>query len=108
MEKGPSIIYSKLGPIVAGEFESSNASTNPVRSFLTLTSSLEDQLQRFWSLEEVPESHSLKPSELNCENYYSNTTTRDNSGRYIVRLPFVEEPQSLGSSKEVALSRFSS
>lgn len=39
-------------------------------------------------------------------DYYKETTTRNNEGRYIVRIPFIEGNVELGESRMVATQRF--
>ncbi|XP_062534224.1 uncharacterized protein LOC134203371, partial [Armigeres subalbatus] len=43
-------------------------------------SRLDELVQRFWSLEEVPMAAKLSPEEELCEQHYAQTTTRDSSG----------------------------
>lgn len=65
-------------------------------------------LQRFWLQEEVPSvaSQCLSPKEQECESHFLTTHSRDNSGRYVVRLPFKLEPQRLGDSRLSATCLF--
>ncbi|XP_058840688.1 uncharacterized protein LOC131696164, partial [Topomyia yanbarensis] len=67
---------------------------------------LEQLIQRFWELEEIPLSTKLSSEEELCEQHYQQTTTRDISGRYVVRLPFRNTPDKLGDSRQQALQRF--
>ncbi|XP_041985115.1 uncharacterized protein LOC121737513 [Aricia agestis] len=48
----------------------------------------------------------MSHKDLECEEHFRATTVRDNSGRYIVALPFCGDPYSLGDSYAVALRRF--
>lgn len=68
---------------------------------------LNSLVQRFWDLESLPKVRLLTPDESLCEQKFVSDHSRDNSGRYILRLPFKEdlEPQFVGS-REVALRRF--
>ena len=43
-------------------------------------------MQRFWSVEEVPESVVLEPKDEACEKLFRETHSRDPSGRYVVCL----------------------
>ncbi|XP_058828108.1 uncharacterized protein LOC131688002 [Topomyia yanbarensis] len=63
-------------------------------------------IQRFWELEEVPLSTKLSSEEELCEQHYHQTTTRDISGRYVVRLPFRNTTDQLGDSRQQVLQRF--
>ncbi|XP_053678670.1 uncharacterized protein LOC128729047 [Anopheles nili] len=69
--------------------------------------SLEESLQRFWNLEELTVNDTYSPDERYCETYYKATTERDDTGRYIVRLP--KQPdfgEKLGMSRSQAIRRF--
>ncbi|XP_061512574.1 uncharacterized protein LOC133393131 [Anopheles gambiae] len=69
--------------------------------------SLEESLERFWKLEELSVNDSYSPDERRCETLYKETTQRDESGRYIVRLPKQTDfTEKLGLSKTTALRRF--
>ncbi|XP_075163311.1 uncharacterized protein LOC142235943 [Haematobia irritans] len=69
---------------------------------------LKDLVERFWKCEDVAlgTEHSLTPDEQRCENIFTATVTRSDSGRFIVRLPFRSEHCTLGSSYNIALKRF--
>lgn len=47
---------------------------------------LNDQLERFWNIEEHQPKKFLMPNEQACEEYFWRTT-RQEDGRYVVRLP---------------------
>ncbi|XP_050667256.1 uncharacterized protein LOC126966981 [Leptidea sinapis] len=72
-------------------------------SFISLN--LNDLIQRFWQLEELLQSEFLSPEETECENLYTSTVTRDDTGRYVVSLPFCKVPSEHGNSRAVALRR---
>ena len=44
--------------------------------------------------------------EVVCEQHYVNNTQRDETGRYVVRLPFRDSKFKLGESRGQALKRF--
>ncbi|XP_062557315.1 uncharacterized protein LOC134222188 [Armigeres subalbatus] len=68
---------------------------------------LDSQLQRFWEIENFDEGKALTPNEQHCEEHFQATVARDDTGRYIVRLPLKEEKLSmLGDSHTAALRRF--
>ncbi|XP_043504537.1 uncharacterized protein LOC122525681 [Polistes fuscatus] len=71
----------------------------------TATVDLNSQLEKFWKIEEVAESSIRSHEENLCEAHYRSNTRRDDTGRYIVRLPFKEENQLRGSYTS-ALRRF--
>lgn len=105
----PMLQETLLGWIVTGSLNvSSNLKTNRICNFTTEISNeaLNENLIKFWQLEEVPQKRYLSPEEQQCENYFSKTTTRDINGRFIVRLPFAKIINDLGNSKSVAHKRF--
>jgi len=51
-------------------------------------------------------SNNLSPNEKLCETFFVDTTFRDKTGRFVVKLPFKENPETLGDSKEIAKKRF--
>lgn len=68
---------------------------------------LNDQLKRFWEIEELPSPTHLSPEELRCQNHFASTHSRAPNGKYIVRLPFkTTPPLSLGESRPMALAMY--
>lgn len=63
-------------------------------------------IQRFWELESVSEQKALTSNEILCENIFKNTHTRNDSGRYVVPIPFKPDAPPLGESRDIAISRF--
>ncbi|XP_075156162.1 uncharacterized protein LOC142229484 [Haematobia irritans] len=100
-----------FGWIVTGPVQSHPkiSSFSTVVSFCTETN-LEKQLKRFWEVEEVPQKPHISDSDSFCEKLYSDTTTRDVNGRYIVSLPFkpsfTESSLSIGPSRSIAKAQF--
>jgi hypothetical protein len=73
--------------------------------FISNNYSLDQQLQRFREIEELP-NKTWTAEEILCEEHFKKRTTRDESGRYIVRLPRREDQGRLGESYEQARRRF--
>jgi len=71
---------------------------------------LNKDLERFWLLEEIDiNPHSkMSQEEIYCENYFRQTTTRDENGRFIVKLPLKSNFTELGDSEQTALYRLNS
>ena len=61
-------------------------------------------MQRFWTVEEGATCHD-KTANGECEQYFRDTTTRDASGRFVVRIPFKPEVRTLGDSRKMAEKR---
>jgi len=66
---------------------------------------LQDLLTCFWKQDDLPKSTviSLSPDETECEEYFRSTVSRNQSGRYIVRLPLKSPATLLGDSSISAL-----
>ncbi|XP_044594867.1 uncharacterized protein LOC123272233 [Cotesia glomerata] len=82
-----------------------NSSTSSIQCFHTsVDEELYELIQRFWKLDDIPVSNksSLTPNDQECEDHFKETHSRDNTGRYIVRLPFKKPVESLGESKSAA------
>ena len=67
-----------------------------------------DQLRKFWQIEEVPYASVLTEEGQECERQFIETTTRQEDGRYVVSFPFKSDCKSFGHSLPKALNRFSS
>ncbi|XP_054745714.1 uncharacterized protein LOC129250098 [Anastrepha obliqua] len=111
---GPVIQNTKFGWVVAGAIPAHITSaadpSPPYKAFTSVTSEsiLDKLLERFWAIEDIPASSSstLSSDELECESYFSSTTHRcPVTNKFIVRLPFRDEPHHLGSSEETAGKR---
>ncbi|XP_043464125.1 uncharacterized protein LOC122499716 [Leptopilina heterotoma] len=90
-----------LGPVNDSSTESGHSFHITINHQLT---DLQDILTKFWEQEEfqlkVTDSFTLE--ELECENHFKETHSRDVSGRYIVRLPLNSSPSQLGDSYTTA------
>ncbi|XP_049887028.1 uncharacterized protein LOC126381618 [Pectinophora gossypiella] len=69
-----------------------------------------DVLKRFWELEAEPKLNKqqlLTQEEQACEDHFQATTRRDETGRYIVELPFrcPDPPCKFGNSRNIAMKR---
>ncbi|XP_065075451.1 uncharacterized protein LOC135699156 [Ochlerotatus camptorhynchus] len=109
-ENLPMLVDSVFGWVVTGsasmvhpaQQQASNPSIVAV-SMLTL----EESIERFWKTEELTVSNNYSIEERHCEDYYQSTTSRDTTGRYIVRLPRKPDFDAmLGESRTSALRRF--
>ncbi|XP_055614826.1 uncharacterized protein LOC129761144 [Toxorhynchites rutilus septentrionalis] len=106
--QGPMLVETVFGWIVTGKFENlSGMSSRPtVTCHAATVTSLSEQLERFWRVEEV-QGPNYSVDEQQCEDYYRETVSRDPTGRYVVRMPkHPEHDQMIGQSKPTALRRF--
>lgn len=100
---------TSLGWIISGVVAGSN---QPTANVVVMHSCVEDNdmLKRFWELEADPKPNKrdiLTEEEMRCEKFFSQTTSRERDGRYVVRLPFKrEEPDlKIKNSKKIAEKR---
>ncbi|XP_055634113.1 uncharacterized protein LOC129774405 [Toxorhynchites rutilus septentrionalis] len=106
----PTLQNTKLGWVVAGRYQEPNTSRGSQVSTCLLASTEDDlsqQLRKFWELEEyaVASKH-LTEEEQRCEQHFAEHTYRNESGKFVVRLPFLHDPNQLGESRQIAEKRF--
>ncbi|XP_075158007.1 uncharacterized protein LOC142231277 [Haematobia irritans] len=100
-----------FGWIVTGPIQNNTnvSSYSTIVSYFTETT-LEKQLKRFWEVENLPQNPLPSSADEYCEKLYSDTTSRDCDGRYIVSLPFKEpfldKSIQLGQSRATAYAQF--
>lgn len=94
-----------LGWILFGKI---NAANRPIISRqIYFTATLEQQMEKFWEIEEKQPLHTKwSTEEIECEEMYVRTTKRGADGRYIVRLPFKKNKKKIGRSHHIAVSNF--
>ncbi|KAL1448550.1 hypothetical protein WDU94_005484 [Cyamophila willieti] len=100
----PSAIPSKLGWLLMGSVKENNPSSSASRPIIE--DPIASQLQRFWEMENVSESVQENPEDRECEEHFVQTHYRDESGSYVVRLPFRKnQSPDLGANRRLALNR---
>ncbi|XP_056645155.1 uncharacterized protein LOC130450662 [Diorhabda sublineata] len=108
----PILRKTYFGWIIAGNLFINTSSTKPNDTVACLNISqdiLSQQLVKFWNIEEMLcNQQKLSSSEENCENYFRETTSRDKSGRFIVKIPFNKKLNKLSNSKDMAITRLKS
>lgn len=105
----PTAINSIFGWLLMGRtsVQTNQASNNLCAMFCSSDMSLNEEVKRLWELEDLPSSSELTPDEISCESKYLKGISRDESGRYIVPLPFKSEDKpEFPGSREIALRRF--
>ena len=102
----PIIQRTKLGWIVGGPY-TARIQQEATREFCGLlsTNNLQDQLQRFWKIEDIQAGQVCSQEELDCEEHFQQTHKRSPSGRFEVRLPFRKDPNQLGESYDNSVKR---
>lgn len=94
----PSIRNSVFGWIVSGRTQTSDQKTISVHRC-----EIARALENFWSIEEVNVEVPRSAEDEYCEKLYSETVSRDPSGRYTVHLLLKDSVEKLGESRETAL-----
>ncbi|XP_030765371.1 uncharacterized protein LOC115889501 [Sitophilus oryzae] len=102
----PVALETIFGWIITGRVKTSSVSLSVNSYFLTSYASLDQSLQRFWELEDVPQSSTLSSDERLAEEHFCKTFSRTLSGRYKVSLPFKTLEPIFEGSRDVALRRF--
>lgn len=100
-------VDSVLGHILMGKAPILASSTNNVSSCMMACHPTGDSLiRKFWEIEDIPDTSVRRSSdEIDCENLYQSTVRRLQSGRFVVSLPFRDNPDRLGDSFEMAKRR---
>lgn len=103
----PILQETKLGWIIGGTFTPGKSSTQCKASqcYVSLNTQIQEQLERFWQLEEVKQSRLYTKEEQTCENHFVSTHQRNQDGRFIVQLPLKGNISELGDSREIAERR---
>lgn len=109
----PTLRSSEFGWIVSGPIELNNLNNIVnIQCHHSLSSSdivekdFNQQISRFWDLEEIPLKSTLSHEERLCEKHFITHTERLTNGRFSVRLPLKDSPNCLGESYTQAKKRF--
>ncbi|XP_050543053.1 uncharacterized protein LOC126906529 [Daktulosphaira vitifoliae] len=112
-EGGPTAQKTKFGWVVSGPIPEriyNNLNTNSKSFHVSekcdnCSDRLEGLLTKFWKLESIEKEYPFTLEENNCKEIFDHTVTRDETGRFIVKLPFRNQPTGLGGSYEIAKRR---
>ncbi|GFX91157.1 uncharacterized protein TNCV_1245721 [Trichonephila clavipes] len=66
---------------------------------------LNQTLKMFWELENVEVEKPKNEEAIFCEDHFQKTHSRDEEGRYVVKMTLKNEPNCLGESRDIALKR---
>lgn len=109
----PILQKTKFGWIVSGKlFDGTPESTLDSQSYFTQSysslsfSSLDNQLKKFWEIEDCQSHNNQSLEEKLCEEQFKRTIQRNASGRFVVSLPCKSNLLELGDSYNMALNRF--
>ncbi|KAJ8947301.1 hypothetical protein NQ317_003027, partial [Molorchus minor] len=101
----PILQNTVLGWVVSGELLQSKINCFSVKCNLISTSDIDNNLNKFWEIEERGTTVPFSSEEQSVEDYFTATTERGTDGKFIVRLPLKQSPNVLGESKQIALKR---
>lgn len=102
---------TKLGWILYGPLTRScslelKATTGLVHALQHEEMVLDVAIRKLWQLQEPLGKQIMTREEMECEEFFVSSHTRDQMGRYIVRIPLKDNPSVLGDSRKHALQRF--
>ncbi|XP_045541438.1 uncharacterized protein LOC123722924 [Papilio machaon] len=109
---GPIAQNTALGWILSDKISSTGDSISCHHAVISYPDQADENalLKQFWEIESViPGTQKiLSEEELRCEEFYSQTTRRDEDGRYVVKLPFRDDDPKCQyeNTKALALKRF--
>lgn len=101
---------TQLGWVIVGTVRDS-VSLPAVTLMTSLVPTMSDLIQKFWSVEEPGEPDTPTTEQQQCEAWFQRTVTRDNVGRFQVRLPFrtiLQSPNANGPSLKQTYLTFQS
>lgn len=102
----PLLQKSVFGWIISGRLVHDKSSTAAQSFHLLASQDVQEQLEKFWHIEEVATASHYSKEESDCEQHFVDRVTRDCSGRFCVTLPLKDNSSKLGNSLENAKSRF--
>lgn len=85
----PVLQKTSLGYVFAGKV--SVCTSAPLACLVSTFDNLDAQVKKFWEVENFDHGKTFTVEEQQCEDHFSKTHTRNNDGRYVVRLPTRQE-----------------
>ncbi|XP_062712504.1 uncharacterized protein LOC134289861 [Aedes albopictus] len=102
----PVAINSTLGWIVAGRIGATvGLRSHPAIVSLHTELNVDHLLRQFWECERINQPLPLKQEDQKAVEIFQTTHMRDETGRFVVRLPFDDSKQALGESLATATQR---
>ncbi|XP_076302047.1 uncharacterized protein LOC143220243 [Lasioglossum baleicum] len=103
----PTAQLTIFGWILSGPSTDVGSATHSnVASIHTVSSEDDELLKRFWETEEIVTRPHLTEDEERCEEHFCETHQRDETGRYVVRLPFKTYSPPIGDSLAIAARQY--
>lgn len=105
LKNGPILQDTKVGWIISGPIYNMRYTNSQVQC--NTVSIIDSQLKKFWELEEITNRSNVISSEDEiCEKIFTDTTVRDEHGRFHVRMPLRKPANVLGDSYTRARNSF--
>ncbi|XP_012217595.2 uncharacterized protein [Linepithema humile] len=103
-EQGQPIAQNTIfGWVISGPTSTKSVSRKFTVQHCSSSLTLDQELRKFWEVEEIPRQISLSPEEQQCKEHFRAMHSRNSDGRYIVRLPFKKGPPiAIGKSRNTA------
>ncbi|KAI5748462.1 hypothetical protein M8J77_025811 [Diaphorina citri] len=101
----PTAMRTTLGWIVFGRASTYNEASS-LSSFFVSSPSLDTILHKFWETEEVAVQLIKDPEDVRCEEHFLATHYREDSGRYVVALPFRDDVTKLCENRTKAYTQY--
>jgi len=101
----PAIRNTQFGWVLSGR--TTPLESTQVTSHIT-TFNIDEELKKFWELEELSSPPLLSDEEIQCESHFDSTHFRTDAGRFVTCLPMKVNSIPLGYSKQMAMKRFMS
>ncbi|GFV14681.1 DUF1758 domain-containing protein [Trichonephila clavipes] len=107
---GKLILQDTVFGYVASGVMSHNYTKKSYCGLVTNANELNNSIKRFWEIENCPdfEIPTMSREEKLCEEHFTSTYNRDETGRFFVKMPLSRDPSCLGDSKQMALRRLNS
>lgn len=113
-EELPLLKNTLLGWIVVGKYKSNEIFDKGTHSYTHVSTlnpkadvSLNKMLETFLAIEEVTSNvPNWTEEQIACENAFIKSIRQGPDGRFIVKLPFKRDPNTLGDSRKIAEKRF--
>ncbi|XP_018314293.1 uncharacterized protein, partial [Mycetomoellerius zeteki] len=108
--KVPILQETALGWIISGNVQDEGTHQQRLKTYCSISTNatIQRQLEKFWHLEEVNQTNSHSKEEIECEEHFVSTHSRNEEGRFITQLPFKDSTQKLGESYGIAERRLRS
>ncbi len=94
---------SKFRWVILGPLQDNSSNSFANSSFMNLYN-IEDNLQKFWQIEELPQDSSTTSEHDLCVQHFRETMVRNSCGQFVVCLPFKIDRLEIGYSRSHALA----